>query len=171
MQYLYRAFDDSRTLLYIGISGRWSERLHQHEKSSEWLERTDYVLIQRFDTREEVVEAEKLAIREEKPLYNKDHNRAYESVMTHFEKLKFWTLFDTPVAEDHEELIAGMRSIMDLHFNYVTKPKAKHLALAFFSSYSDDPEGCRNCKAIYAHKQIGRWAIEADKELDAEETQ
>jgi predicted GIY-YIG superfamily endonuclease len=171
MQYLYRAFEGSDKLLYVGISGRWSERLHQHEKTSEWLERTDYVLIQRFDTREEVEKAEKLAIREEKPLYNKDHNQGYESVMTHFEKLKFWTLFDTPVAEDHEDLVAGMKSIVGLYFTHESKPKARHLALAFFASYSDDPEGCRNCKAIYAHKQIGRWALQADQELDAEETE
>ena len=171
MQYLYRAFDASRTLLYIGISGRWSERLHQHEKSSEWLERTDYVLIQRFDTREEVVEAERRAIRDEQPIYNKDLNRAYESPMTHFDKLKFWTLFDTPVSDDHQTLIDDMRAVMSQHMNYVTKPRARHLALAFFASYISDPDNCRNCEAIYAHKQIRHWASEADSELDAEETE
>lgn len=70
MNQLYRHFDDKGKLLYVGISLSALARLCQHRVHSEWYARIRNVTIQNFDTREQALEAERLAIQNEKPLHN-----------------------------------------------------------------------------------------------------
>ena len=74
---LYRAYDENEKLIYIGQSARFSERMKQHIKSSEWSGLVDTWKLQRFDTQEKLSTQEKIAIEKEKPLYNKTHNLYY----------------------------------------------------------------------------------------------
>ena len=74
---LYRAYDENEKLIYIGQSTRFSERMKQHIKSSEWSGLVDTWKLQRFDTQEKLSTQEKIAIEKEKPLYNKTHNLYY----------------------------------------------------------------------------------------------
>ena len=169
MQYLYRAFDSQNQLLYVGISGKWSERLHAHEKTSEWMEHTETVKIEKFPDRESVEKAEVIAIQSERPRYNKDFNVAYESVMDHFQKLKLWAYYDAPVDEVHAPLLEMMKlSLKHLPVNYSAKP-ARYVAFVFDAPYvelsSRGEMSCRNCAAIFNNKQFKNWSQLVETEI------
>ena len=76
MNCLYRHFDKNGILLYIGISMNLFARLKAHQKQSHWFNLIDRIEIKHFETREEVLMAEKLAIQKERPLYNKIYREA-----------------------------------------------------------------------------------------------
>lgn len=68
---LYRHFDASGKLLYVGISASFMARLCQHSSTSHWYWRIAKVEVEHFKTRAHAQYAEALAIRDEGPLYNK----------------------------------------------------------------------------------------------------
>jgi len=70
MQHLYRHFDKDGSLLYIGVSLSAVKRLGQHKAKAHWYEFISRVEIESFETREYVLEAERIAIITEKPRYN-----------------------------------------------------------------------------------------------------
>lgn len=73
---LYRHYDKDGVLLYVGISMRVMERLSQHTQDtnrSYWFDQIAIQTIEWFETRAEAIEAERWAIINEKPLYNKQH--------------------------------------------------------------------------------------------------
>jgi predicted GIY-YIG superfamily endonuclease len=72
-QTLYRLYNASGELLYVGISGRAWERWHQHAKGKTWWSEVTVTRVEHFTTRAEVEQAERLAIRTEFPKYNKTH--------------------------------------------------------------------------------------------------
>lgn len=72
---LYRHFGDCEELLYIGISLSTANRLAQHKNQSGWFHLIKNVTIENFSTRELAIAAEKKAIIEEHPKYNKVHNK------------------------------------------------------------------------------------------------
>lgn len=74
---LYRYFDDSCNLLYVGISKSAVARASQHQGSSHWYSKHTTMKTERFNTREEALKAEKKAIKTESPLYNKVHSDCY----------------------------------------------------------------------------------------------
>jgi predicted GIY-YIG superfamily endonuclease len=162
MQYLYRAYGPHNQLLYVGISGNWSERLHSHEKTSEWMELTDFVKLERFSTREDVEKAERQAIVTEAPLFNKMHNLSFESSKDHFQNLKFWTYRNVIVDDIHTLLIDKMRQTLPLLQVEYKRKQARYIALLFFIHYEGLKEtgdlDCRNCQAIFEDKQIQNWA-------------
>lgn len=67
---LYRHWDESGTLLYVGISYSSLKRLRQHEKTARWFKLVKSVTIEQFSNRKEAEIAEMVAIKSEKPLYN-----------------------------------------------------------------------------------------------------
>lgn len=67
---LYRHYDASGTLLYVGISLNTINRLSQHRDHSDWFNSITRVEMQHFPTRTEALQAETDAIRTEKPLHN-----------------------------------------------------------------------------------------------------
>lgn len=163
MQYLYRAYGPQKQLLYVGISGNWSERLHAHEKTSEWMELADVVKLERYATREDVEKAERQAILMEAPIFNKMHNLSYESSKDHFQKLKFWTYRDVIVDEIHLVLIQHLRKTLPLlGIDYKSRPRSMYIALLFFMHYQKVKEldglDCRNCEAIFEATHIQQWA-------------
>jgi predicted GIY-YIG superfamily endonuclease len=68
--YLYRHFDKNDQLLYAGISLSAFQRLAQHRNHAHWFEQISRVEMEQFDTREEALAAERVAIEREKPLFN-----------------------------------------------------------------------------------------------------
>lgn len=68
--HLYRHFDASGKLLYVGISLNVLGRLHQHRNLSPWFDRIASVTVEKFGTREGAIEAERRAINDENPEYN-----------------------------------------------------------------------------------------------------
>ena len=67
---LYRHFDSDGTLLYVGVSLDTLSRLRQHKENAHWFKLIHTVKIDSFATREEALTAERMAIKNENPLYN-----------------------------------------------------------------------------------------------------
>jgi predicted GIY-YIG superfamily endonuclease len=67
---LYRLFDASGVLLYVGISGRWATRLAQHAARQGWWDEVAKVTREPFESREDALAAEAAAIKREHPRYN-----------------------------------------------------------------------------------------------------
>jgi predicted GIY-YIG superfamily endonuclease len=72
-QTLYRHFDASDNLLYIGVSSRISQRIKEHSMHSSWWQNVSKITLEHFETRKEVLEAERNAIIAEKPRHNIKH--------------------------------------------------------------------------------------------------
>lgn len=70
---LYRHFDKGGSLLYVGISLSAVERLNGHA-NSKWASEIARVEIERFPTRGDALNAERNAIRDERPIHNVVHN-------------------------------------------------------------------------------------------------
>lgn len=71
---LYRFFDASGLLLYIGITNNPRLRFGQHRDSKTWWRDVAVREITHYSSRAELEAAEKAAIRRERPLYNKTYN-------------------------------------------------------------------------------------------------
>jgi len=72
---LYRHYDKNDALLYVGISLSSIARMVQHKQKADWTGDAVKMTTEWLDSREEALEAEKIAIKEESPLYNIVHNR------------------------------------------------------------------------------------------------
>jgi len=72
---LYRHFSSDEALLYVGISLSWLSRTKAHSRSAAWFEQIARVSIEWFETREAALDAERVAIKNERPKFNVIHNR------------------------------------------------------------------------------------------------
>lgn len=70
---LYRFFDDHGALLYVGITNNPGRRWARHETDRPWWHEVHHVELERHPDRGAVLDAERKAIREEKPRYNVVH--------------------------------------------------------------------------------------------------
>lgn len=70
---LYRFFDDSNRLLYVGITSIPKLRFEQHRAAKPWWPDIAVREITWYPTRELLAAAEKSAIQRERPLYNIVH--------------------------------------------------------------------------------------------------
>lgn len=73
--FLYRHFAADGALLYVGISLSWPARTKTHSREKDWFGDVAQVTIQQFATRQAAIDAEREAIRREKPRFNVVHNR------------------------------------------------------------------------------------------------
>lgn len=71
---LYRFYDADGVLLYVGITVDPGARLKKHQGDKEWWTKVARIAIEKLPTRAAVLDAERLAIREERPLWNVVHN-------------------------------------------------------------------------------------------------
>src|SRR3990167_3888832 len=74
---LYRHYDASGTLLYVGIALCSVERLVQHRSGAEWFGQIATIRIEHFETEDIAREAEAKAIRKERPIFNKQGYGSY----------------------------------------------------------------------------------------------
>jgi len=72
--YLYRHFDKDGKLLYVGIALSVIDRLRSHRGCSFWFHDISTITIEKFSTRKEVLDAEKIAIKNENPSHNIMHS-------------------------------------------------------------------------------------------------
>jgi predicted GIY-YIG superfamily endonuclease len=72
---LYRHFAADGSLLYVGISLSWPARTKTHARGSTWFEQVAKVEIEHFPTRADALNAEREAIKRERPKFNVVHNR------------------------------------------------------------------------------------------------
>lgn len=71
---LYRFFDQSGQLLYVGITLEIAWRWKSHSKSKPWWRSVSRATIEHFDSRAAALAAERDAIAAERPLWNIVHN-------------------------------------------------------------------------------------------------
>jgi hypothetical protein len=67
---LYRYYDAQQRLLYVGITCRGAKRAAEHAKTQPWWPRQVWMRSEHFDTWAEAEEAERVAIKAEKPECN-----------------------------------------------------------------------------------------------------
>jgi predicted GIY-YIG superfamily endonuclease len=73
-QALYRFFATDGALLYIGISLNPGHRWKQHQADKPWWTEVATITVEHHDSRQSVAEAERMAIKAERPRYNMTHN-------------------------------------------------------------------------------------------------
>ena len=161
-QVLYRFYDLDGKLLYVGISNKWYQRFHDHEKKSGWFSKAAYTIFQWYEDRESVEAAELVAIRTENPEFNKANNPSYETTMDHFAKLKVWTFTDAEPDELHSNLILEMRE----HLSRIRITRgSKWIAMAFIDLYQylglRGQIECRNCDALASNRNVNIWHSDA----------
>jgi len=72
---LYRFYDDTEQLLYVGITANPPQRFKAHRADKHWWSTVSTVRLQTFMSRRELESAEREAIKSERPIYNVTHNR------------------------------------------------------------------------------------------------
>lgn len=68
---LYRAFDSTGGLLYVGISAIPEARMARHRSSSTWYRQMTSHTVEWFSTRVEAMAAESAAVKTEHPIHNR----------------------------------------------------------------------------------------------------
>jgi len=71
MHVLYRHWDAAGSLLYVGITGNLATRLRGHRHTASWFPEIANITLQHFPDNEALLAAERQAIAEENPIYNK----------------------------------------------------------------------------------------------------
>ena len=74
MESIYRHFNSSGVLLYLGISCRPLLRTSEHQKGSRWFDEIANITIEKCATRLEAEQKERQYIKAECPIYNVVHN-------------------------------------------------------------------------------------------------
>jgi predicted GIY-YIG superfamily endonuclease len=77
--FLYRYFDESGTLLYVGISKSYMTRFAQHKSDKKWIYDVKKITLEIFETRDYAHIKEIDAIEKENPLYNIAHQISSDS--------------------------------------------------------------------------------------------
>jgi predicted GIY-YIG superfamily endonuclease len=73
---LYRFYDEEHVLLYVGITTDLPWRLQGHAGDKDWWIEVTEIRVEHFGNRIEAEEAERRAIRIERPMYNVQHNQS-----------------------------------------------------------------------------------------------
>jgi predicted GIY-YIG superfamily endonuclease len=76
---LYRFYDSTGRLLYVGITSNPVARFRQHRQDKVWWSDVADIKMQHFGSRTDLEMAEKIAIRDERPLWNVMHARKVDS--------------------------------------------------------------------------------------------
>jgi predicted GIY-YIG superfamily endonuclease len=69
--YLYRHYDAEGRLLYVGISNHLFVRTAKHRNSAPWFREVRRIDVLLYNSREEALDAESAAIKDENPQHNK----------------------------------------------------------------------------------------------------
>jgi hypothetical protein len=72
--YLYRHYDPSGDLLYVGVSLEPLRRQSKHFDAAAWRHMICKIVIEPFETRDAALAAEQVAIRDEFPIFNRVHS-------------------------------------------------------------------------------------------------
>lgn len=108
MTELYRHYDKDGVLLYVGISLSAAIRLTAHRRQSEWFGAIRTIKIARFRSLEAAREAERVAIRDEHPMWNIS-GTAPERVKPRRKRPQpRQRLYSPKVEEAYQELLANL---------------------------------------------------------------
>lgn len=117
--YLYRHFDASEKLLYIGISVALGERTRTHSEH-EFFNRVVKITVEHFDSVEGALAAERRAIQLEGPELNVVHNRGFRAAD--------WTVI-------HDKLEEYLLYHSDRSVRTTSKPRISEDVLEYWTGY------------------------------------
>lgn len=80
---LYRFYDNTSLLLYVGVTSDPDRRWSQHEETKEWWPQVASKTVEWCASRPEALDKERIAIRIEKPLYN--HQNSVSPILAQIE--------------------------------------------------------------------------------------
>ena len=168
-QTLYRFFDSEGRLLYVGISKFFEARMKQHYRNSSWFFDSMSVTLEHFETREQVEQAEAIAIKSENPIHNKAGKPGYESPLDHFAKVKNWTYSNTQVDTQHADLVQLIKELLASSGADYKRQQSRWIALFFIEAYEilndSAKSGCETCDLMHSSDSINDWSTAAYKEL------
>lgn len=155
---LYRYFDTSDHLLYVGKSGALARREATHISRSHWMQFAARSAFERFGTPEELGDAERRAIMTEGPIFNRQYNdtpEAAERLRAYLEEVGRLDLLPVrlrvvratePMVEQDALADATEEDLLDLLRRILTADTADHAkvrlrAVAVLEGYADLPRG------------------------------
>lgn len=162
---LYRYFDENGKLLYVGITGDNTKRQSQHRRSSFWFGQIASATFEHYETREEALDAESIAIEKEKPAHNQHHG----SVLKHSDWTHMVYLAGKPDG-GHDETHSFFARVFSIHFEYQNKrlnssnqvlAKAMNWSKEGNESVKKNLRDCELCQEAYQ----SAWYLTACKEL------
>lgn len=113
---LYRHYSADDKLLYVGVSISAVHRLGQHAEHSDWYNSITRVTIERFETREAALQAERAAIIKERPAHNIQHQNAAKAAAKKAQEQEGQILLDAARAKkDLTARVAHFHPVYSLH--------------------------------------------------------
>lgn len=140
---LYRHYDDSGSLLYVGVSLNAVIRLAQHKQASDWFNSITRVDIEFFESRQKALSAETEAIQEEGPAHNIRKKGAPEILED-----------PTRAAESRRQLL---HRIVNFEPVYSLSEAARALYCSEDKIKSMCKEGVLGCCVVSKRKMANRW--------------
>jgi predicted GIY-YIG superfamily endonuclease len=130
---LYRMYAADDTLLYVGATANYLQRLDGHRSQSPWFRETVRVELEHFDTRDEAYDAELAAVQIENPKHNLrkgGSGRAPRRTRRRFDVPRFQTLIDEyglTVEQAADKLGMHHTTLWDLMTGRRVRPDTAHL--------------------------------------------
>lgn len=113
-QTLYRFFNANNELLYVGITNNPFNRFSGHSKDKDWFKEIAYSTFEHYPNRLSVDKAETLAIKSEKPKYNKAKVDGFEKAQDHFKKIRYGRI-------DKHEMLLGIMYTQSAHGEWLNE--------------------------------------------------
>lgn len=154
---LYRYFDESDYLLYVGKSGDIATRDSAHIRRSLWMQFAVRSTIEKYGSDEDVCDSERKAIEAEHPIFNRQYNdtpEAAERLRAYLERIgrldlmpaRLMVRITEPMTERDSLSDASEEDILGLLRRILTAATADHAkvrlqAVAVLEGYVDLPRG------------------------------
>lgn len=105
---VYRLYDESGTLLYVGMTSFLRQRMNAHRSGSAWFGQVVERRIEKFPTRTAACAAEEAAIVNESPLHNQiTRSTAVKVLDYNARRIKYQVTF---TEAEHEALLLAVES-------------------------------------------------------------
>jgi hypothetical protein len=162
-QILYRFYDAKDNLLYVGISNHFYARASEHTKNSGWMKNAVRATFEHYADRQSVLSAERSAIINEAPLFNKKHNLDNLGVGDHFADIANGLIAD----DFHNVLMDNWNLAMVLANEITNEPPTKNskiwsMSVALREQNLAEFEQCQVCLFImnsdeFKEQELGFW--------------
>lgn len=160
---LYRFFDENGTLLYVGITKDWPNRLKAHYKA-DFYSAVQTMTLERYPDRESVAAAEIKAIEQENPIYNRLDNPNYRTWQTHFRQLIDWAKGKEKPDQNHkyviEKLLLGAGPLED---RFTGRWIARHYPPEWYEAVNSGLLDCDLCDDLVTHKTVSSWGYQEEE--------